>query len=137
MEAPLNKKAQDRVDRFEPVWKQVTLFMLKLAGVTVKPENVTVNFDKPETVQPRTTAETRQMNVNAGMSLTTVWREEGKTDEWIQQALKDMEADKKRNEANMAQVMLEAERRFSAPVEGRTLNVENQTSNLEGQRSNE
>jgi len=113
MESPLNKKAQDRIDRFQPVWKDVARFMLKVNGQTVDPKEVSAMFDKPETIQPRTTAETRQMNVNAGMSLTTVFREEGKSEEWIAQALKDIEADNKRKQSNIANAMLEAERRFN------------------------
>jgi len=113
MEAPLNKKAQDRIDRFEPVWKQVTQFMLKASGMNVDSKKIMVNFDKPETVQPRTTAETRQMNVTAGMSLVTVWREEGKTEEWIDQALKDKQAEEARNQVSLAQSMLNSERQFN------------------------
>ena len=113
MEAPLNKKAQDRIDRFEPVWKQVTQFMLKASGMNVDSKKIMVNFDKPETVQPRTTAETRQMNVTAGVSLVTVWREEGKTEEWIDQALKDQQAEEARNQVSLAQSMLNSERQFN------------------------
>jgi SPP1 family phage portal protein len=92
MEAPLNKKAQDRIDRFVPVWKQVVLFMLKMAGQEVKPEEVEPVFDRPETIQPRTQAETRQMNVTAGMPLITILREEGKNEEFIRQFEKDLGA---------------------------------------------
>lgn len=115
MEAPLNKKAQDRIDRFAPVWKDVTSFMLRASGVTVLPSQINVMFDKPETIQPRTTAETRQMNVTAGMSLTTVWREEGKSAEWIKQALKDMEADAARKQTDLARMLLNAERQLNDP----------------------
>jgi len=114
MEAPLNKKAQDRIDRYEPVWKDVARFMLKASGTTVDPKRIQVNFDKPETIQPRTTAETRQMNVNAGVSLTTVWREEGKTEEWIKQALRDKEADAARTQSTLASGLLQAERNFNS-----------------------
>lgn len=120
MEAPLNKKAQDRIDRFAPVWKDATRFMLKLNGQTVSQNEIEVMFDKPETIQPRTTAETRQMNVTAGMSLTTVWREEGKSEEWIKQALKDMEADQERKQTELGLAMLRAERQFSGMNNGDT-----------------
>jgi hypothetical protein len=113
MEAPLNKKAQDRIDRFEPVWKQVTEFMCRAQNIPVK--DVHVNFDRPETIQPRTQAETRQMNVNAGMSLITVWREEGKDETWIKQALRDMEMDAARGQMSLGKSLLDAERKFNAP----------------------
>lgn len=114
MEAPLNKKAQDRIDRYSPVWKQATVFMLKLAGEPIDPSAVSVRFDKPETIQPRTTAETRQMNVNAGMPLTTVLREEGKDQEFINQMLRDKEAEAESNQANLAASLLNAQRNFNA-----------------------
>lgn len=114
MEAPLNKKAQDRIDRFAPVWKQVALFMLRASGENVNPQDVTPIFDKPETVQPRTEAETRQMNVNAGMPLVTVLRDEGKSEAYINQMLKDKAADEARKQKSLAQSMLDAERKFNA-----------------------
>lgn len=114
MEAPLNKKAQDRVDRFVPPWKQAALFMLRAAGETVRPEDVTPIFDRPETVQPRTEAETRQMNVNAGVPLVTVMRDEGKSQAYIDKMLKDKKEEATRNQSNLANSLLEAERKFNA-----------------------
>jgi hypothetical protein len=110
MEAPLNKKAQDRIDRFIPVWKQVVLFMLKAAGQEVKSEDVEVVFDKPETIQPRTQAETRQMNVIAGMPLRSVLREEGKSEIYIAQVMKDIEEEGKRK-SDLGKVYLEEARK--------------------------
>lgn len=77
LEAPLNKKAQDRIDRFSVVWKKIAVFLLQLSGVVIAPEDVTVDFAKPETVQPRTVAEIRKMNVDAGIPLTSTLRLEG------------------------------------------------------------
>lgn len=114
MEAPLNKKAQDRIDRFDPVWKQVTLFMLKASGETVKPEDITPMFDKPETVQPFTQAQTRLTNVNAGMPLETVLREEGKSQAFIDQMMRDKEKEDTAKQNSLANGLLEAERRFNA-----------------------
>jgi hypothetical protein len=112
MEAPLNKKAQDRVDRFIPVWKQVVLFMLKAAGQDVKPEEVEIVFDKPETIQPRTQAETRQLNVNAGMPLKSVLRDEGRSDDYIKQVEKDIEEEGKRKSDLGKAYLDEARKKF-------------------------
>ena len=114
MEAPLNKKAQDRVDRFAPVWKQVALFMLKASGETVRSEDVVPIFDKPETVQPRTEAETRQMNVNAGMPLVTILRDEGKSQAYLDKMLEDMKAQEERKKITLGNSLLNAERQFNA-----------------------
>lgn len=111
MEAPLNKKAQDRIDRYKPEWRDVTLFMLKHSGVEgVRAEDVTVQFDKPETIQPRTQAETRQMNTTAGIPLETQLREEGKSEKEIQQVMKDVEKQKTRD-ADLATAYLNQARR--------------------------
>jgi len=126
MEAPLNKKASDRIERFSPAWKQVTLFMLKASGAEVRPEQVDVMFDKPETVQPFTQAQTRLTNVSAGMPLTTVLREEGKSEQFIAQMMKDKEAEEAEKQASLSKSLLEAERRFNA---GDIAEVSNQQSN--------
>lgn len=120
MEAPLNKKAQDRIDRFAPVWKQVALFMLKLSGVEVKPEDVKVIFDKPETVQPFTQAQTRMTNVNAGMPLVTVLREEGKSETFIKQMMQDKQAEEVMKQNSLAQALLEQQRQFDQNAKGQS-----------------
>jgi SPP1 family phage portal protein len=110
MEAPLNKKAQDRIDQFIPVWKQVALFMLRAAGQEVQADEVEPVFDKPETIQPFTQAQTRQMNILSGMPLSSVLREEGKSEIFIAQVEKDLaQADKKK--ADMASAYLEQARK--------------------------
>lgn len=115
MEAPLNKKAQDRIDRYAPEWKDVALFMLKHSGNEVKPGDVTVRFDRPETIQPYTQAQTRQLNFAGGVALETTLREEGKSDIEIAQAMKDIEKQKTRD-ANLATAYLnEARRNFNQP----------------------
>jgi len=114
MEAPLNKKAQDRIDRFVPVWQQASAFMLKIAGLDVDANVITPVFDRPETIQPRTRAETRQMNVNAGIPLVTVLREEGWSEAKIAQMQQDKEAEKAGEQNNLARMLLDAERNFNA-----------------------
>jgi len=110
MEAALNKKAQDRIDRYAPEWKNVAMFMLKHSGIEVKPSDVTVRFDRPETIQPRTQAETRQMNTNAGIPLETSLREEGKSEDEIMQVMDDLERQKVRD-AKLGQAYLEEARK--------------------------
>lgn len=109
MESSLNKKAQDRIDRYLPEWKNVTLFLLKHSGIEVRPEDVTVRFDRPETIQPYTTAQTRQLNVTATMPLESVLREEGKSEDEIKRVLDDQQKEKTRN-ANLAQAYLDRAR---------------------------
>lgn len=90
MEAPLNKKAQSAIDRFKPTWSELAAFLLKLDGAREVPkQDITPMFDPPETVQPRTEAEIRQLNVNAGIPLVTSLRREGWTDSEIAQMQED------------------------------------------------
>ncbi len=110
MEAPLNKKANDRIDRYDPVWKELAIFMLKAEGHEVPPENVRAIFDQAETIQPRTQAETRDLNKRAGMPLKSILREEGKTDGQIQQVMDDIAEEEKRN-ADLAQAYLDQARK--------------------------
>ena len=80
MEAPLNKKVQAAIDHFKPTWVEVAAFMLQLDGTAVNPAELEAVFDRPETVQPRTAADIREINTRAGMPLRTTLRREGWTD---------------------------------------------------------
>lgn len=112
MEAPLNKKTQKRVDNMSVTWRNVVQFLLRLDGIEVDPTAIAIKFDKPETIQPRTEAEIRKLAIEAGIPLATQLREEGRSDEWLQQ----MEQDKTQAEAsgtNLAAAMLSnAQRQF-------------------------
>jgi SPP1 family phage portal protein len=96
MEAPLNKKAQKTIDRMTPVWRQVAVFMLKLKGVDVDPKTIKPLFERPETVQPKTAAEIREIDVRTGIPLSTSLKREG----WTEKEVAEMEDDRK-DEAEM------------------------------------
>ena len=113
MEAPLNKKAQDRIDRFAPVWKDLARFMLKLTGQEVDPTQIRAMFDRPETIQPYTEAQTLQMYVAAGAPLRTAARWTGRSEEEIAELEADVEAAGAREQTSLAQGLLEAQRRFN------------------------
>ncbi len=89
MEAPLNKRCADHIDRFTPTWKEVAQFMLKASGIEVEQTDIVVAFAKPETIQPKTEAEIRAHGKTAGIPLITLLRDEGKDDAWIEQMKKD------------------------------------------------
>ena len=110
MEAPLNKKAQDRIDCYAPVWVDVTLFLLKHSGQIVVRSDVTPRFDRPETIQPYTTAQTRQLNTAASIPLETILREEGKSDDEIKVVLADQQRQKTRD-ASLAKSYLDEARK--------------------------
>ena len=112
MESPLVKKAWDRIDRYYPEWQRLIAFMFAIKGKQVDPRDIQPIFDNPETIQPRTRAETRDYNVRAGMPLVTALREEGWTEEQIQVMLKDQEDEAKRRQTTLAKALLDAEREF-------------------------
>lgn len=98
MEAPLNKKCQKHIDRYAVTWRALAHFMLQLQGVEVSEIDIAAVFDKPETVQPRTEAEIREINTRAGIPLRTQLRDDG----WTDAEIETMEDDK-RQEAKIAQ----------------------------------
>jgi hypothetical protein len=91
MEAPLNKKAKDRIERFEPVWKQAVAFALMISGRQVDPKEIIPVWESVATIQPRTQSEIRLFDVQAGIPLITSLRREGWTDEEIDQMIQDKE----------------------------------------------
>jgi hypothetical protein len=95
MESPLVKKVETLIERFDPVWQDVARFMLKLQKSEVKKSDITPVFASPQTIQPRTAAEIRDINVRAGMPLKTTLRNEG----WSDADLKQLEADQKEESA--------------------------------------
>lgn len=94
MEAPLNRKTRDRTTRYLPVWRQVGAFLLQLKGQAVKAQDIHPLYQRPETVQPYTRAQTRQINVKAGIPITTQLRDEGWTTAQLAQLENDREAER-------------------------------------------
>ncbi len=90
MESPLNKKAQSAIDRFAPTWAELASFLLELDGTEgVQKSDITPIYDEPATVQPRTEAEIRQMDVATGIPLITTLRRSGWTESEIEQMQED------------------------------------------------
>jgi hypothetical protein len=112
MEAPLNKKAQRYIDRFSPVWEAIGEFLLRLDGKSVPSHSVKAFFERPETVQPKTQAEIVKANVDAGIPLATVLREDG----WSQDRLDKLDEDKRAEQvastSGLAQALLNQQRQF-------------------------
>lgn len=117
LEAPLNKKCARYIEHFTPTWRRIAAFMLKVSGIDVDPLAITPLFDRPETVQPRTQAEIRQMNAQAGVPLVTTLRDEGKSEFYIEQMLKDRRQQELAG-ADLAKAYLEQARRQMDQEEG-------------------
>jgi len=119
MEAPLNHKAARYIELFASTWARFMSFLLELDGISdVKPADIQVIFDKPETVQPKTQAEIRQINSGAGVPIATSLRWEGKDDQEIE-AMQDDAADAQvASMPNIGAMEAEAARRAAQLTDG-------------------
>lgn len=117
MEAPLNKRCQDHINKFVPSWKDAARFILKVLGKEVASEDITILFSAPESIQPKTEAEIRTEGKKAGIPLKTLLREEGKTDAWITQMEKDKEEEQDQNANSLAAAVLSGLRGSNQPEE--------------------
>lgn len=102
MEAPLNRKVQDRIERFTPVWKQVMSFVFQVAGKSVPQSEIIPLFETIETVQPKTQAEIRMLAISAGIPLNTELRREG----WNDSEIESLTADKVEDNAQLGDSLL-------------------------------
>jgi hypothetical protein len=116
LEAPLNKKVQDRIDHLTPTWREVAAFALKVAGQEVDEQGIAVSWAAVETIQPKTQAEIRESSTRAGIPLVTALRREG----WAQADLDQMAKDKKeasaQGQSSLAAALVEAQRRSTKPA---------------------
>ncbi len=114
MEAPLNKKAGDYEERYASTWRQVAAFMLLLAGKgDIASQQITPKWAIIETVQPYTTAQTRQLGTSAGIPLVTLLRKEGWSQAELDQLQKDLTEANVQKQATLANAMVEAQRQFA------------------------
>lgn len=90
MEAPLNKKVQRFITRFNPVYRELAAFLLKLDGRNVPATAIEPQWEEVRSMQPLTQAQVRQTNAGAGMPLKTILRDEG----WTKEELDQLEQDK-------------------------------------------
>jgi hypothetical protein len=88
LEAPLNKKVERLIRLVTPVWKRVAAFMKKVEGAEVETTQIRPVFARPQTVQPRTEAEIREINGRAGIPLSVSVKRAG----WSLEEIAELEA---------------------------------------------
>jgi hypothetical protein len=93
MEAPLHHKCEKFIAALEPVWQQIGAFLLALDGQPVPASEIAPEFAEVRTVQPRTQAEIREINVRAGLPLVTQLRDEGWTPQELDELAQDQQAE--------------------------------------------
>lgn len=104
MEAPLNFKVRDRIERFEPVWREAIAFALQVAGADVTAQDVVVNWLNVQTVQPEAAAKIRLMDIQAGIPLEVSLKREG----WTQAEIDDLQEAKQVSSAELGERLLTA-----------------------------
>lgn len=98
MEAPLTKKVSKRRDFFTPIWAELGSYLLLISGYgEVSPKDITPNWKMPESVQPKTQAETRTENVKSGLPLKAALRLEGRSEDEIEQIMQEKEEEQTQN----------------------------------------
>lgn len=112
MESPLNKKISRIIRAVAPTWRDIGSFLLLLVGQAVPSQSIWANYAPPETVQPKTQAEIRKLNVEAGIPLDNVLRDEGWTEADLQQ-MHDDEAEAQNRQTSFVDAALaNAQRNF-------------------------
>lgn len=114
MEAPLNKRVRRIQTAVEPTWRDLAAFLLLLAGEPIPSQRIWAQYEPTETVQPKTSAEIRELAIRAGLPLRTVLRDEGWTAEDIAQLDADMLAEREAQATFADAAMTAAGRRFDA-----------------------
>lgn len=117
LEAPLNDKAQSRIDIFTPVWQDVISLMLLMEGVKAPARSIEITFAVPESVQPRTRAEIREIDQRSGIPLVTSLRREGWSQSEIDQLIVDQREEQQTRSEDLATGLMRARRKFDNPEE--------------------
>ena len=112
LEAPLNKKAARLTGILGRTWQAVAQFLLMLQGTTVELNDIRATWEPIQTVQPRTEAEIREINVRSGIPLETVLRMQGWTKEQIEQMREDRIQEQADQQNSLAKALLAQERQF-------------------------
>jgi hypothetical protein len=92
MESPLVKKAQKRQNLFQSQWQDIAAFIAQLEGIDVTPDDITCVWERVESIQPLTEAQTRQTNVSSGVPVEVALKWEGKTEDEIADVKKAKQA---------------------------------------------
>lgn len=110
LEAPLNKKVETYIKRFQVVWQQVAEFILLAEGATADSTDITAIFDQPQTVQPLAQAQTREINVRSGIPLKWQMRQEGFTAAQLEELDADRLEEEQRTDTLGGMLLREFER---------------------------
>ena len=106
MESPLVRKVKKHKMRFDISWQEIAQFMLQLSNITIEASKIEPVWERVESVQPKTEAETRLIAINTGIPLTTQLKREGWTEQEIKELEKQIAADQA-TKSSLAQAVLD------------------------------
>lgn len=132
MESPLVKKVETKQTIFSSTWQDIASFLLLIdGGIKIEPNEISVTWERPESIQPLTEAQTLQTYINAGIPLTTQLKRDGWTEQEIESLLKDKKEEQKASRALGQQVLdsLRTEQDQSNEVSDQEKDVSNETAN--------
>lgn len=112
MESPLVQKCTRYIERFGAAMRQFGAFLLRLDGWAIDESAIQAIYADPRTVQPLTQSLIRQNNVNAGIPLRTLLRDEGKDEAWLDQMDEDRATERSGAQMALGQALLDAQRGF-------------------------
>ena len=115
MESPLIAKVEQYQEVFGVAWKELGSFILQMNGSQLSPDDIEIVWQPPQSVQPKTEAETIDINVKSGIPMDVVLRWAGKTEKEIAE-IGALLKKKKAEDAVQSQLMLEKIRAQNAQV---------------------
>ncbi|PKO03052.1 MAG: hypothetical protein CVU43_04535 [Chloroflexi bacterium HGW-Chloroflexi-5] len=113
MEAPLVHKAEKRIRQFSATWQEVGAFILKLSDMPVNQANVVTLWGRVKSEQPLAETQAINFGVSSGLALKTMLRRQGWNKVEIQQAMDDLEEQKKMD-ASLSKTLLDVVRKRQA-----------------------
>lgn len=112
MESPLNRKVAQYQEGLGLGWREVASFLLLLDGAQVPETDISIQWAPSATVQPKTQAEIRQLDIAAGIPLETALRREG----WSQPEIDQLAEDRANEQATTGNVGAELLRAFEQGI---------------------
>ena len=94
MEAPLIAKVRRYQRRHAPQWEALASFLLTVGGAATTTDEVTCNYADPRTVLTISEAQARAANVQSGIPVTWLLRQEGYRQTELDQLIADREAER-------------------------------------------
>ena len=108
MEAPLVKKVEKIIKRFNPTWKELAVFLLKLNEKTVAKKQILPIWGRVKSEQPLAELQAINFGTSSGVPLVTMLRKQGWEKAEIEQMLKDKAEEKKANASTAKSLLDEA-----------------------------